>query len=71
MQTHEYQAIALLRKYSAPVRDGRVVLLAKDAKTAAGQTGGLVWVFKAHIHANFQVEQDVLLYFIDLVANQN
>ena len=35
MNIHEYQAKALLRSYGAPVSDGRVVLKAEDAKTAA------------------------------------
>ena len=37
MNIHEYQAKALLRSYGAPVSDGRVVLKAEDAKTAAGE----------------------------------
>ena len=36
MNIHEYQAKALLRSYGAPVSDGRVVLRAEEAKTAAG-----------------------------------
>jgi succinyl-CoA synthetase beta subunit len=48
---HEYQAKALLRSYGAPVSDGRVVLRAEDAKTAAGELDGPVWVVKAQIHA--------------------
>jgi succinyl-CoA synthetase beta subunit len=48
---HEYQAKALLRSYGAPVSDGRVVLRAEDAKTAAGEMDGPLWVVKAQIHA--------------------
>ena len=51
MNIHEYQAKALLRSYGAPVSDGREVLRAEDAKTAAGQLDGPLWVVKAQIHA--------------------
>ncbi|MDF1802912.1 ADP-forming succinate--CoA ligase subunit beta [Thalassovita sp.] len=51
MNIHEYQAKALLREYGAPVSDGRVVLKAEDAKTAAGELDGPLWVVKAQIHA--------------------
>jgi succinyl-CoA synthetase beta subunit len=51
MNIHEYQAKALLRQYGAPVSDGRVVLRAEDAKTAAGELDGPLWVVKAQIHA--------------------
>ncbi|TNC51870.1 ADP-forming succinate--CoA ligase subunit beta [Rubellimicrobium rubrum] len=51
MNIHEYQAKELLRAAGAPVGDGRVVLRAEEAKTAAGQIDGPVWVVKAQIHA--------------------
>ena len=51
MNIHEYQAKALLRSYGAPVSDGRIVLKSEDAKTAAGELDGPVWVVKAQIHA--------------------
>ena len=51
MNIHEYQAKALLREYGAPVSDGRVVLKAEEAKTAAGELDGPMWVVKAQIHA--------------------
>ncbi|WP_372838415.1 ADP-forming succinate--CoA ligase subunit beta [Phaeovulum sp.] len=51
MNIHEYQAKALLRSYGCPVSDGRVVLRAEDAKTAAGELDGPLWVIKAQIHA--------------------
>ncbi|MCC5974877.1 MAG: ADP-forming succinate--CoA ligase subunit beta [Rubellimicrobium sp.] len=51
MNIHEYQAKALLRSYGAPVSDGRAVLRAEDAKTAAGELDGPLWVIKAQIHA--------------------
>ncbi|MFN3991811.1 MAG: ADP-forming succinate--CoA ligase subunit beta [Tabrizicola flagellatus] len=51
MNIHEYQAKELLRSYGIPVSDGRVVLKAEDAKTAAGELDGPLWVVKAQIHA--------------------
>ena len=51
MNIHEYQAKALLRRYDAPVSDGRIVLKSEDAKTAAGELDGPLWVVKAQIHA--------------------
>jgi succinyl-CoA synthetase beta subunit len=51
MNIHEYQAKTLLRSYGAPVSDGRVVLKAEDAKAAAGEMDGPLWVIKAQIHA--------------------
>ncbi|MBL4918749.1 ADP-forming succinate--CoA ligase subunit beta [Szabonella alba] len=51
MNIHEYQAKALLRSYGAPVSDGRVVLRAEEAKSAAGELDGPLWVVKAQIHA--------------------
>ncbi len=51
MNIHEYQAKALLRAAGAPVADGRIVTRGEDAKTAAGELGGPVWVVKAQIHA--------------------
>ncbi|MEM9498143.1 MAG: ADP-forming succinate--CoA ligase subunit beta [Pseudomonadota bacterium] len=51
MNIHEYQAKALLRSYGAPVSDGRIVLRAEEAKTAAGELDGPIWVVKAQIHA--------------------
>ena len=51
MNIHEYQAKALLRSHGIPVSDGRVVLRAEDAKTAAGELDGPIWVVKSQIHA--------------------
>ncbi len=51
MNIHEYQAKALLRDYGVPVSDGRVVLKAEEAKRAAGEMDGPLWVVKAQIHA--------------------
>ena len=51
MNIHEYQAKQLLKDYGAPVSEGRIVLKAEDAKTAAGELEGPFWVIKAQIHA--------------------
>ena len=51
MNIHEYQAKALLRSYGIPVSDGRPVMRAEEAKTAAGELDGPLWVVKAQIHA--------------------
>ena len=51
MNIHEYQAKALLRSYGVPVSEGRPVLRAEEAKTAAGELDGPLWVVKAQIHA--------------------
>ena len=51
MNIHEYQAKKLLREYGVPVSDGRPVLRAEEAKSAAGELGGPLWVVKAQIHA--------------------
>ncbi len=51
MNIHEYQAKSLLRESGAPVADGRVVTRAEEAKTAAGELDGPLWVVKAQIHA--------------------
>jgi len=51
MNIHEYQAKALLRNYGVPVSDGRAVMRAEEAKTAAGELDGPLWVVKSQIHA--------------------
>ena len=51
MNIHEYQAKALLRSHGAPVSDGRPVARAEEAKTAASELDGPLWVVKAQIHA--------------------
>ncbi|MGY6697913.1 MAG: ADP-forming succinate--CoA ligase subunit beta [Roseinatronobacter sp.] len=51
MNIHEYQAKGLLRSYGVPVSDGRIVFKAEDAKSAAGELDGPLWVVKAQIHA--------------------
>ncbi len=51
MNIHEYQAKELLKAFGIPVAEGRAVLRAEDAKTAAAELDGPVWVVKAQIHA--------------------
>ncbi|WP_333683860.1 ADP-forming succinate--CoA ligase subunit beta [Pontibaca methylaminivorans] len=51
MNIHEYQAKALLRSFGVPAPAGRVVLRAEDAKAAASEIDGPLWVVKAQIHA--------------------
>ncbi|PZO67910.1 MAG: ADP-forming succinate--CoA ligase subunit beta [Paracoccus denitrificans] len=51
MNIHEYQAKALLKEYGAPVSEGRPVLNASEAATAAGELPGPLWVVKSQIHA--------------------
>lgn len=51
MNIHEYQAKQILRSYGVAVSDGRPVMKAEDAKSAAGELGGPLWVVKAQIHA--------------------
>src|SRR5690606_41305619 len=51
MNIHEYQAKQLLKDYGAPVSEGRAVLKADEAKTAAGELDGPIWVVKSQIHA--------------------
>ncbi len=51
MNIHEYQAKAVLREFDVPVSRGIAVLRAADAKTAAEELGGPVWVVKSQIHA--------------------
>ncbi|WP_339109027.1 ADP-forming succinate--CoA ligase subunit beta [Thioclava sp. GXIMD4216] len=51
MNIHEYQAKQLLKSYGCPVSEGRAVLKAEEAKTAASELDGPLWVVKAQIHA--------------------
>ncbi|MFP1642883.1 ADP-forming succinate--CoA ligase subunit beta [Pontitalea aquivivens] len=51
MNIHEYQAKQLLKSYGCPVSNGRIVLKADEAKSAASELDGPLWVVKAQIHA--------------------
>ncbi len=51
MNIHEYQAKAIFKGFGVPVLKGVVVANPKDAREAAQELGGSVWVVKAQIHA--------------------
>jgi len=51
MNIHEYQAKALLKSYGAPVANGVAIFTADEAKAAALELGGPLWVVKSQIHA--------------------
>ncbi|HQF31126.1 MAG TPA: succinate--CoA ligase subunit beta, partial [Hyphomicrobiales bacterium] len=51
MNIHEYQAKAILKSFGAPVSRGIAVLKAEDAKKAAEELDGPLWVVKSQIHA--------------------
>ena len=51
MNIHEYQGKALLKEFGAPVSAGVAIFSAEEAKAAAEQLGGPVWVVKSQIHA--------------------
>ena len=51
MNIHEYQAKQLLAKYGVAVPKGGVAYTADEAKKAAEELGGPVWVVKSQIHA--------------------
>ena len=67
MNIHEYQAKQILKDYGAPVSEGRIVLKAEDAKTAAGELDGPVWVVKAQIHAGGRGKG----YFLEAEAGES
>src|SRR2546430_17057464 len=51
MNIHEYQAKAVLAKFGVPVPRGLPAFSVDEAKKAARELGGPVWVVKAQIHA--------------------
>ena len=51
MNIHEYQAKEVLRKFGVPTLKGIVANSPEEAKSAAQQLGGSVWVVKAQVHA--------------------
>ncbi len=51
MNIHEYQAKALLKEFGAPVSRGVPIFSADEARAAAEELGGPVWVVKSQIHA--------------------
>jgi len=51
MNLHEYQAKGLFDQYGIPVSRGRVATNPEEARAAAEELGGAVWVVKAQVHA--------------------
>ena len=51
MNIHEYQGKALLKQFGAPVSNGVPIFSPDEAKAAAEELGGPVWVVKSQIHA--------------------
>src|SRR3954464_14774064 len=51
MNIHEYQAKQVLAKFGVPVPRGFPAMSVAEAKKAAQELGGPVWVVKAQIHA--------------------
>src|SRR5882672_11984709 len=51
MNIHEYQAKAVLTKFGVPVPRGFPAFSVAEARKAAQELGGPVWVVKAQIHA--------------------
>ena len=51
MNSHEYQAKAVLKSYGAPVADGVPVLSLDDVQKAVDSLPGPLWVVKSQIHA--------------------
>ncbi|MEE9273536.1 MAG: ADP-forming succinate--CoA ligase subunit beta [Robiginitomaculum sp.] len=51
MNIHEYQGKAVLKSIGAPVPKGVAIFNAGEAKAAAKELGGPLWVVKSQIHA--------------------
>ena len=51
MNIHEYQGKAVLTEIGAPVSKGIAIFDASEAKAAAEELGGPLWVVKSQIHA--------------------
>jgi len=51
MNIHEYQAKGLLAAYGIPVPKGALALTPREARQAAQELGGQIWVVKAQVHA--------------------
>jgi len=50
MNIHEYQGKAVLKEIGAPVSKGVAIFDASEAKAAAEELGGPLWVVKSQIH---------------------
>ncbi len=51
MNIHEYQAKEVLKKYGVPILRGKTATTLHEARQAAQELGGKIWVVKAQIHA--------------------
>ena len=51
MNIHEYQGKAVLKELGAPVSKGVAIFDASEARAAAEELGGPLWVVKSQIHA--------------------
>ena len=51
MNIHEYQAKAVLKEFGVPVSRGVPIMRAEEAKEAANELPGPLWVVKSQIHA--------------------
>ncbi len=51
MNVHEYQAKTILKEFGVPVSRGVAIHSAAEARKAAEELGGPVWVVKSQIHA--------------------
>ena len=51
MNVHEYQAKAILKEFGVPVSRGVPITDAAEARAAAQELGGPIWVVKSQIHA--------------------
>jgi len=51
MNIHEYQAKAVLKEFGVPVSKGGVAFTPTEARSAAQELGGPLWVVKSQIHA--------------------
>ena len=51
MNIHEYQGKAVLKSLGAPVSKGIAIFDASEARAAAQELGGPLWVVKSQIHA--------------------
>ncbi len=51
MNLHEYQGKALFADYGLPVSKGHAVSTPEEARAAAEEIGGSMWVVKAQVHA--------------------
>ena len=51
MKIHEYQAKQLFAAYGVTIPKGKLALNAKEARAAAQEIGGNLWVVKAQVHA--------------------